>query len=365
MTDNKKIRFLDLSVRNISERQDFLEALNSCLDHGQLVMGKEINNLEESLSNYVGRKKCISVSSGTDAVYLSLRALGIGPGDEVITTPLSWIATTNAIYMVGATPVFCDIQDDLNIDPETIQKVITSSTKAVISVDYTGNMANYAALNSVIDLYGLKLIEDGSQAFGASFNGKKCGSYGHIAAISHNPMKIFGGLGECGSVFTDDYEIAEKLNILRYNGMVNKEYLEYPSLNFRADALQASFLVKRLKRLSSKLQRRKEIAQIYNDSLYRSCKVPTETPNSERVFYTYTIQTNKRDSLSRYLTDNGIENKIQHPLLMSEQKPYKDCKAYTPRATEIVKKIICLPMHESLEAEEIEYVIKKVKDHLE
>ena len=113
------------------------------------------------------------------------------------------------------------------------------------------------------------------------------------------------------------------------------------------------------------MKRRKEIAQIYNDSLSRSCKVPTETPNSERVFYTYTIQTNKRDSLSRYLTDNGIENKIQHPLLMSEQKPYKDCKAYTPKAKEIVKKILCLPIYESLKTEEIEYVIKKVKDHLE
>ena len=113
------------------------------------------------------------------------------------------------------------------------------------------------------------------------------------------------------------------------------------------------------------MQRRKEIAQIYNDSLSRLCIVPTETPNSERVFYTYTIQTNKRDSLSRYLPDNGIENKIQHPLLMSEQKPYKDCKAYTPRATEIVKKILCLPIHESLETEEIEYVIQKVRDHLE
>ena len=364
MDGNQKVRFLDLSVKNTEEREDFIEALQNCLDHGQLVMGKEIENFEKSLASYVGRKKCISVSSGTDAVYLALRSLGIGPGDEVITTPLSWIATTNGIAMVGATPVFCDIQNDLNIDPSTIKEVISQKTKAVISVDYTGNMANYDELNAVVDKYGIKIIEDGSQAFGASYRGIKCGGHGYISAISHNPMKIFGGLGESGSILTDDDEIATKVEILRYNGMVNKEYLKSPSLNFRADALQAAFLLKRLKRLPNKINRRAEIADRYSRSLTDVCEVPKETQKSSRVFYTYTIQTKRRDSLSNYLLSHGIENKIQPPLLMSEQEPYKDCKAFTPNATEIVKNILCLPMHESLENSSIDYVISKVKDFL-
>ena len=267
MHEIRKVKFLNLSINDHVEINAMQSALTRCLNHGQLVMGREIENLEFALSEYVGRKKCISVSSGTDAVYLALRAVNIGQGDEVITTPLSWIATTNAISMLGAEPVFCDINDDLNIDPSSIEKLITTKTKAILTVDYTGNMANYDEINKIANRYDLKLVEDGSQSFGASFSGIKCGGHGIISAVSHNPMKIFGALGECGSIFTDDEEIAEKVAILRYNGMVNKEYLKYPSLNFRADALQAAFLMEKLKFLPQKLKRRQEIAERYSKSL--------------------------------------------------------------------------------------------------
>ena len=364
MNEIRKVKFLDLSISDQEEINSMKTVLKRCLDHGQLVMGREINILEGALAEYVGRRKCISVSSGTDAVYLALRAIDIGKGDEVITTPLSWIATTNAISMLGAEPVFCDIKDDLNIDPASIEKLITTKTKAILTVDYTGNMANYDEINKLAKNYGLKLVEDGSQSFGASFSGIKCGGHGLISAVSHNPMKIFGALGECGSIFTDDELIAEKVEILRYNGMVNKEYLKYPSLNFRADALQAAFLVEKLKFLPQKLKRRQEIADRYTKSLKNYCETPTKTPNSERVFYTYTIKVDKRDELSNYLIQKGIENKIQHPLLMSEQEPYKRCVSFTPNATKIVKRILCLPIHESLHDEEIDYVIDIVKNFL-
>ena len=362
MHEKRNVRFLNLSINSQLERSCMETALKRCMDHGQLVMGREIDNLEKTLADYVGRKKCISLSSGTDAVYLALKALDIGPRDEVITTPLSWIATANAINMVGAEPVFCDINEDLNLDPSSIEKLITPNTKAILTVDYTGNMANYDEIKKLVKKYDLKLVEDGSQSFGASFSGIKCGGHGHISAISHNPMKIFGALGECGSVFTDDELIAEKLEILRYNGMVNKEYLKFPSLNFRADALQAAFLIEKLKLLPSKLNRRKEIAEKYTNSLKKVCDTPNETPNSERVFYTYTIQVDDRDRLSNYLIQRGIENKIQHPLLMSEQEPYKKCRFFTPKASKIVKRVLCLPIHESLTDEEIDYVILCIKD---
>ena len=294
-----------------------------------------------------------------------MRAIDIGQGDEVITTPLSWIATTNAIAISGAEPVFCDINDDLNIDHNSIEKLITNKTKAILTVDYTGNMANYYEINKLANKYNLKLVEDGSQSFGASFSGIKCGGHGLISAISHNPMKIFGALGACGSIFTNDETIAEKVEILRYNGMVNKEYLKYPSLNFRADALQAAFLIEKLKFLPQKLKRRQEIAERYTPSLKNYCETPKKTPNSERVFYTYTIKVDKRDELSNYLIQKVIENKIHHPLLLSEQEPYKRCRSFTPNATAIVKRILCLPMHESLKNEEIDYVIDIVKNFLQ
>ena len=360
---NKKImevRFLDLSVKNPKERKDLHEVLDRCMDHGQFVMGKEISTLENNLSKYVGRSFCVSVSSGTDAVYLALKGIDIKPGDEVITTPLSWIATANAIKMTGANPVFCDINDDLNLDPTSVKKLINRKTKALLSVDYTGNMADYSELNKIVKEHDLKLVEDGSQAFGAEYKGQKCGSFGKVSAISHNPMKIFGGLGEIGSVFTNDEDIANKIEILRYNGTVNKEFLKYPSLNFRADSLNAAFLQNRLKRLPRLLKRREEIAKRYSRKLSNVCLTPKETLGSKRVYYTYTIQIDNRDGLSKYLAENKIETKIQHPLLMSDQSPYRDCISQTIKAKQILKKVLCLPINESLSNDQVDYVIEKI-----
>ncbi len=355
-----QVRFLDLSITNKEDREDLKEVLERCMDHGQFVMGQEISNLEKNLAEYVGRDYCVTVSSGTDAVYLALKGIDIKQGDEVITTPLSWIATANAIKMTGAKPVFCDINQDLNLDPNSIEKVISKNTKALLTVDYTGNMADYEQIIKIANKYKIKLIEDGSQAFGAKYDGRKCGSFGVVSAISHNPMKIFGGLGEIGSVFTNDQEIANKIQILRYNGTVNKEFLKYPSLNFRADSLNAAFLQSRLKNLPKKLNRRSEIAKRYTENLKNYCLTPTETKNSQRVFYTYTIQIEDRDGLSKYLAENNIETKIQHPLLMSEQEPYADCKTYTKKASQIIKKVLCLPIYEGLSDDQVDYVIEKV-----
>jgi len=362
--NEKKVRFLDLSVIDEDERKDLHLAFSRCLDHGQLVMGREISILEQKLSEFVGRKHCITVSSGTDAVFLALKALGIGENDEVITTPLSWIATANAIVMSNAKPVFCDINDDLNIDPLSIEKAITPKTKAILSVDYTGNLANYDELEEIAKKYNLLLVQDGSQAFGAVFNNKRCGAFGSISGISHNPMKIFGGLGEIGSIYTDDDSVAEQLKILRYNGTINKEFLKSPSLNFRADALQAAFLGVRLNSISERLEKRKGIAQMYNNAFKDLCEIPAETKNSNRVYYTYTIQTDRRDELMEYLDEKGIETKIQHPLLMSQQEPYIKYKSYDDNAKRIVKRILSLPIHEKLNADTVQYVIEKVIEFL-
>ncbi len=358
----KKVKFLDLSVNDQKERLELHNVLERCLDHGQFVMGHEIENLESNLSKFVGRKHCISVSSGTDAIYLALKALNIGEGDEIITTPLSWIATANAIAMTSAEPVFCDIEKDLNIDPNSIENLITARTKAIVSVDYTGNLADYDKLQEIAKSRNLLLIQDGSQSFGSSYKGKMCGSFGLISGISHNPMKVFGGLGEIGSIYTEDDEIADRLKILRYNGTVNKEFLKYKSLNFRADALQAAFLNLRLATLPGKLKKRKKIAESYSKAFSDICEIPSETKNSKRVFYTYTIQSDERDALMRHLSENNIETKIQHPLLMSQQKPYSNCISNCPNALKIVKRILCLPIHESLDQDDVDYVIEKVRE---
>ena len=359
-----KVKFLQLSVKDKKERLDLHNVLERFLDHGQFVMGHEIENLEEKLSSFVGKKHCVSVSSGTDAIFLALKALNIGEGDEVITTPLSWIATANAIAMTSAEPVFCDIQNDLNIDPNSIENLITSRTKAIVSVDYTGNLADYDKLEKIAKTHNLLLIQDGSQSFGASYKGKMCGAFGSISAISHNPMKVFGGLGELGSIYTEDDEIANKLKILRYNGTINKEFLKYKSLNFRADSLQAAFLCLRLETLSERIAKRKKIAEKYNKAFFNLCEIPTETKGSKRVFYTYTIQCDKRDELMQYLANNNIETKIQHPLLMSEQEPFLSCISNSPNALRIVNRILCLPVNENMDEDSVDYVIEKVTKFL-
>lgn len=363
MKENK-VKFLDLSVTDEFERIALQKVFNRCLDHGQFVMGHEIENLERKLSEFVGRKFCISVSSGTDAIFLALKALGIGENHEIITTPLSWIATANAIVMTNAEPVFCDIKNDLNIDPDSIEQAITPRTKAILSVDYTGNLANYNKLEEIAKAHNLSLIQDGSQAFGATLNHKRCGNFGEISGISHNPMKIFGGLGEIGSIYTDDENVAEELKILRYNGTINKEFLKYKSLNFRADALQAAFLGVRLETISERLEKREKIANRYNEVLKDFCRIPTQTKNSKRVYYTYTIQTERRDELMGFLAEKGIETKIQHPLLMSQQKPYLGFKSYDKNAKEIVKNILCLPIHEKMSENSINYVIDNTVEFL-
>ena len=264
--------------------------------------------------------------------------------------------------MTSAKPIFCDIKNDLNIDPSSIKKVITSKTKAIVSVDYNGNLADYEQLEEIAKSNNLLLIEDGSQSFGSSYKGKMCGSFGSISGISHNPMKVFGGLGEIGSIYTDEDEIAERLKILRYNGTIKKEFLKYKSLNFRADALQAAFLSLRLGNLSVKLEKRKRIAEIYNKAFSNLCEIPSETKNSKRFFYTYTIQCDRRNELMKYLSKNNIETKVQHPLLMSQQKPYSNCVSKSPNALRIVNRILCLPIHESLDQDDVDYVIEKVKE---
>lgn len=358
----KKVKFLDLSVKNKKEQLGLHNVLDRFLDHGQFVMGHEIETLEKKLSSFVGKRNCVSVSSGTDAIYLALKALNIGEGDEVITTPLSWIATANAIAMTSAEPVFCDIQNDLNIDPNSIEKLINTRTKAIVSVDYTGNLANYDQLEKIAKSKNLLLIQDGSQSFGSSYKGKMCGAFGSIAGISHNPMKVFGALGEMGSIYTDDDEIANKLKILRYNGTINKEFLKYNSLNFRADALQAAFLSLRLETLSEKIIKRRKIAEKYNKGFSNLCEIPKETKDSRRVFYTYTIQCEKRNELMKHLANNNIETKIQHPLLMSQQKPFLSCRSNSYNALRIVNRILCLPIYESMEEDSVDYVIEKVTE---
>ena len=299
----------------------------------------------------------MSVGSGTDALFLGLKALDIGPGDEVITTSLSWIATANAIALTGAKPVFADINNDLNIDYKSVEKLISEKTKAILVVNFTGRICDMDELSNLARLHKIKLVEDGSQSFGATYNRKKCGSFGDLSAISHNPMKVFAACGEAGSIMCDNKEIYERLIRLRYNGTKNREICIEPSLNGRMDTLQASILLERFKTFENFISRRKVNAKFYDSSLYQFVEIPTSSSDRSDVYYTYTVKTEHRDDLKIYLDSHGIETKIQHPELMPKQPAYKRYPSYTPKADELVKKILCIPVHEKLTQKELDYVV--------
>ncbi|SVD26418.1 uncharacterized protein METZ01_LOCUS379272, partial [marine metagenome] len=245
-----KVRYRDLSVHDSVIQKELLNSVKGVLDHGKIILGPEVDEFEKNIANYCGTKYAIGVSCGTNALYLSLKALGVGVGDEVITTPLSWIATVNAIVLTGAVPVFVDIGQDLNIDPELIEEAVTDRTKAIVPVHFTGRLCKMDRINEVAKKKGIFVVEDAAQSFGAKVNGTVAGAFGDTGCFSMNAMKVFCSYGEAGAIVTDDDDLYPKLISYRYNGTINKEDCHTPSINARIDTIQAAMMNVNLKYIS-------------------------------------------------------------------------------------------------------------------
>ncbi|MES9855332.1 MAG: DegT/DnrJ/EryC1/StrS family aminotransferase [Sedimenticola sp.] len=354
------VPFLDLSIHNEEQRSELIAAVDRVFMHGRLVMGPEVDEIERIVARDCRRRYAVGVGSGTDALWMAMRVLGLRPGDEVVTTSLSWIATANAIAMAGAIPVFADIRCDLNIDPESVRRLITDRTRAILVVHYTGRMCDMQALSEIAEEHNLALVEDAAQAYGASLNGRPAGSFGNLACFSMNPMKVFAACGEAGMIVTDDTEQYERLLALRYNGCVNREVCIEPSTNGRIDTLQAAILLTRHRHLAALLKRRRSNAARYDKLLQGVVDTPPIAPG-EHAYYTYTIQADRRDELQDFLEKHGVETKIQHPILMPEQPAYSNRAVNeSVNACCLQKRILCLPIHENLAVDEIKYVAARV-----
>jgi dTDP-4-amino-4,6-dideoxygalactose transaminase len=357
-----KVPFLDLRVLDAAERAELLEAVSTVLDHGRLVMGPELEQLEAALAADCGRRYALAVGSGTHALWLALKALRLQPGDEVITTSLSWIATANAIALAGGTPVFADIGDDLNMDPASVARLISPRSRVILPVHYTGKACAMDALLELAQQHHLTLVEDAAQAYGATQGGRKVGSFGALAAFSMNPMKVLAACGEAGAVVTDDKATFERLEALRYNGCVNRELCIEPSLNGRMDTLEAAILLKRLKRLPALVAARRHNAARYDARLQGIVETPPISKNGEDVFYTYTIRADRRDDLRAHLAQHDVETKIQHPYLMPDQPAYKsNGRGEFTRARVLQQRVLCLPIHEKLTDAQVDYVADRVR----
>ena len=363
-----KVRFLNLSIKNKNIKNRYNKIFNDFLNRGQFILGKEVKKFERKISQIIKKKYTIGVSSGTNALYLALKASGIKSGDHVLVPCLSWLSTFTAVKRIGAEPVGVDIKEDLQINLNSIEKKITKKTKAIIIVHFTGYLKNYDTLKKLCKRKKIILIEDAAQSFGSKVSNKPSGSFGDFACFSMNPMKVLAAIGDAGTVSTNDKFQSKKLESFRYAGTINKELAFYPELNHKIDTLQSIILLENLKFYKKLIKKRIANAKIYEKYLTNKIKKPPFKNNFQHVYYTYTILCKKRDKLKKYLNKKNIETSIQHPYLIYEHPGLKNSfntKKKFPMGNEIKKKILSIPVHEKLSSKEVKYVIKSINEFYE
>ena len=357
-----KVPLFDLRVDHAETRSHLLSNFKKVLNHGKLFSGPEILEFESKIAKLCSSTYAIGVSSGSSALYLALKASGIKNGDEVITTPLTWIITVNAIVSCGATPVFADVNEDFNIDPASIEKLITKNTKAIVPVHYAGHMCDMKVITSIAKKYSLLIVEDAAQAFGASLDKKMAGTYSSAGAFSMNPMKNLGGYGEAGAVVTDNKEIYEKLLLLRHAGTIKTEEgytnnCTETSLNHKMDTINAAFLLVALNTFSAKMRIREKVATVLNKKLDRFVKIPVKGKNEVHGRYVYPIKVEKRDELMLFLKSKQIETKILNKPLACDAPIYKKFKTTpVPKSEQLLSQNLIIPSHEKLTQEQLDYI---------
>jgi dTDP-4-amino-4,6-dideoxygalactose transaminase len=364
------MKFLDLSSQYELIKKEVDQAIKRVLSSGVFIGGEEVEEFEKEFAKFCGTKYAIGVNSGTDALFLSLKVLGIGSGDEVITTPFTFIATAEAIINCNAKPVFVDINPNtFNIDASKIEKAINKRTKAIIPVHLFGQMADMDQIIRIAKKYNLYVIEDAAQAVGAEYERKKAGSIGNLGCFSFFPSKNLGAIGDGGMIVTNDKKLADETRLLKNHGSSPKEkYLNLViGTNSRLDEIQAAVLRIKLKYLLRWNEERLGKAEYYNKNLkeVKDIITPTFKSGKEHVFNQYAVRVKKRDELKDYLEKNGISTMIYYPLSLHLQPTLsylgykKDDFLETEKAT---KEVLSLPIYPELTKKDQDLIIKKIKE---
>lgn len=360
------IELFDLRGQYFELREEITAAVLETLDAGKYILGPRVRQLEKNIASYCGTSFGIGVASGSDALYLSLSACGIGAGDEVITTPFTFFATAGAITRTGATPVFADIDGDtFNIDPERIKYRITGRTRAIVPVHIFGQIADMDAVINLAGQNGLVVIEDACQAMGAEYKGRRAGSLGHAGCFSFFPTKNLGGYGDGGMVVTGNGSLAARIEVLRAHGSRSKFVHESMGYNSRLDELQASVLLVKLKYLETLTEKRKALAAHYNQLLGAAVNIPRETEGNRHTYHIYAIRSPHRDAIKTYLQRNGIDCGIYYPIPLHLQPAYKHLgyKAGDfPEAERAAGEVLAIPVHSGLTFPEIEKIARLVRE---
>ncbi len=347
--------------------KSYFEAIEKVVKSGDFTLGKSLREFEESIAKLTNTKYAVGVGSGTDALFLSMKALGIKEGDEVITAPNTFYATVGAIVATHARPVFVDVDESFNIDASKIEKAITNKTRAIIPVHYMGLPANLSPILEIAKKYSLFVIEDACQALGASIQGKAVGSMGNVGVFSFHPLKNLNVWGDAGMIVTNDRELYEKLLLLRNHGLKGRDEIEFFAYNSRLDSIQAAIGNVLLSDFPNICERKKRNATIYNtefEKLSQFIVKPLIRNGFIHAYHLYMLLVDRRDELLSYLHNNKIEAKIHYPIPLHLQKAsqiYGYKRGDFPICEYQCKKYITLPVHQHLSEEAIYYVVSKVK----
>jgi dTDP-4-amino-4,6-dideoxygalactose transaminase len=358
----RKIGFLDFEAEVKESEGEFLKVFKQVLHSNWYILGKEVENFEKEFAKYLGVKYCIGVGNGLEALQISLMALGIGADDEVITTPISAVATTLAILAVGAKPIFVDTDENGLLDTSKIEPVITKKTKAILPVHLYGQAVNLKEIQQLCKKYRLFLIEDACQAHGATYNGKKLGSFGGLNCFSFYPTKNLGAFGDGGAIVTNNKTLDKICREIRDYGQVKKYVHIRYGLNSRLDELQAALLKVKLKKIDQNNQKRRLLAKQYLKNL-SDTNLEIVTQNLEGNFHQFVIKTKKRNQLQKYLKENGIPTLIHYPVAIPDQPFLKNQygKIKIPVARNFVNETLSLPVHPFLTIKEIDKICEYIK----
>lgn len=363
--------FLDLQAQFVSVQHDVMTAIERVMNNQHFIMGEEVATFEAEISTLIGTRAAVSCASGSDALLLALMALGIGPGDEVITTPFTFVATAGSVARVGAKPVFVDIDDQtFNIDSDLIRSAITQRTRAIIPVHLFGLPAQIDAIMEIAEEYKLAVVEDAAQAIGGTFDGRQVGTFGTFGCFSFFPSKNLGGAGDGGLVATNDEALADRLRLLRVHGGRQKYYYEILGTNSRLDALQAAILRAKLVHLENWTIGRRNRAELYrvffaNLGLKDHITLPSAPVNRTHVYNQFVIRCQERDRLREFLLTRGVPSEIYYPLPLHLQRAfaylgYKE--GQFPKSEAAARQVLALPVYPELKAEQQIAVVQAIAE---
>lgn len=363
------IPYVNLGLEHEALKSELIEAVSAVMDSGVFILGGVVEKFETQFAAFHDHRYAIGVNSGLDALVLTLKGLGLGPGDEVITVPNSFIATASAISLVGARPVFVDVDDDQNMDPNKLADAINPRTKAIIPVHLTGRPARIDAICDIAKKAGIPVIEDCAQAVGASLNRKLIGTFGVAGCYSFHPLKNLGACGDAGAVVTSDEALANRLRLLRNHGLKDRNTSMEWAYNSRLDSIQAAMLSVKLLKLNEWTERRREIARRYLEQLSGlPLRLPNERAGEYCVWHAFVVQTQLRNDLQQFLKSRSIEALVHYPIPIHLQPAFESLgyeRSSFPKCETQAETILSLPIRYSLRNEEVDLITNSVKEFFE